>query len=67
MEKDSLRDRGMKNEIEGTAKEIEGKVRDGVADLTGDTSEQIKGKAKTVEGKVQKNVGRAQQDADDGE
>ena len=62
---DDLRDKGAENELEGRAKEAQGKVRDAVADLTGDTSEQLKGKAKTAEGKIQKNLGKAQQDADD--
>jgi uncharacterized protein YjbJ (UPF0337 family) len=62
---DDLRSKGEKNEIAGAAKEAEGKIRDAVADVTGDTSEQIKGKAKTAEGKIQKNFGQSQQDADD--
>jgi uncharacterized protein YjbJ (UPF0337 family) len=62
---DDLRSKGAKNEVTGAAKEAEGKVRDAVADITGDTSEELKGKAKTAEGKIQKNFGKTQQDADD--
>ena len=62
---DDLRSKGTQNEITGAAKEAEGKIRDAAADITGDTSEELKAKAKTAEGKIQKNVGRAEQDADD--
>ena len=46
--------KGVKNQVVGATKEAAGKLRDAVADITGDTSEQIKGKAQVVEGKVQK-------------
>jgi uncharacterized protein YjbJ (UPF0337 family) len=62
---EDLRSKGVKNQVTGAAKEAEGKIRDAAADITGDTSEQVKGKAKTMEGKFQKNVGKAEQDADD--
>jgi uncharacterized protein YjbJ (UPF0337 family) len=55
-------DKGIKNEVVGGAKEAEGRIRDGVADLTGDTSEQIKGKAEKVAGEAQKHLGRLQED-----
>ena len=62
---DDLRSKGVQNQVTGAAKEAEGKIRDAVADITGDTSEDVKGKAKTLEGKIQKNYGKVQQDADD--
>ena len=61
-ENKDLNKRGLKNEVKGTAKEIEGKVRKGVGNITGNTSEQIKGTAKEIEGKVQKTVGKAQRE-----
>ena len=61
---DDLGTDGLKNRAKGTAKEVEGKVRNGAGGLTGDTSEQIKGKAKEMEGKAQRNVGEAQDKID---
>jgi uncharacterized protein YjbJ (UPF0337 family) len=63
-QEDSMMDekaKGVKNQVVGATKEAAGKLRDAVADITGDTSEQIKGKAQVVEGKVQSAVGRAQE------
>ena len=59
-----LTDRGVENQIEGSSKELEGKVRGGLGDFTDDASEQVKGKAKEAEGKIQKNFGKAEQDVD---
>ncbi len=64
MDKD-LNTRGAENQIKGTAKEVEGKVRNAAGGITGDTSEQVKGKAKELEGKVQKKFGEAERKADD--
>jgi uncharacterized protein YjbJ (UPF0337 family) len=62
---DDLREKGIKNQVTGAAKEAEGKIRDAAADITGDDSENLKAKVKTAEGKIQKNFGKAQQDVDD--
>lgn len=43
--------------IEGAAKNIGGKVKEGVGKMTGDTKMQAEGKADQVEGKVQNAVG----------
>lgn len=43
--------------IEGAAKNIGGKVKEGVGKVTGDTKMQAEGKADQVEGKVQNTVG----------
>lgn len=43
--------------IEGTAKNIGGKIKEGVGKVTGDTKMQAEGKADQVEGKVQNTVG----------
>jgi len=59
------RARGDRNELEGTAKEIEGRVRGDVGDIVDNRSEHLKGRAKELEGKIQKNVGKAEnEDAD---
>ena len=62
-----LEQRGLENQVKGTAKEMEGQVRGDLGDATDNTSEHIKGRAKELEGKIQKNFGKAQQDADDRE
>ena len=43
--------------IEGAAKNIGGKIKEGVGKVTGDTKMQAVGKADQVEGKVQNTVG----------
>ena len=61
---DDLGREGAKDQIKGSIKEGEGRVRDAVGGLTGDTSEQLKGKAQQVKGKVQRKLGEAESDAD---
>ena len=61
---DNLRDDGIENQVKGTFKEGEGKVRNTVGDLTDNESEQIKGKAQELKGKVQRKIGEAETDAD---
>lgn len=58
------RNDGVENQVKGLGKEAEGKVRNAVGGLTGDTSEQLKGKAQELKGKAQRKVGEAQSDAD---
>jgi uncharacterized protein YjbJ (UPF0337 family) len=64
MDKD-LTQRGAENEIEGKGKELKGRIRDGVADITGNESEQAKGKAEKLEGKVQQKFGKAERKLDE--
>ena len=59
-----LTDRGVENQVKGTAKEVGGKIRGDVGDLTDNPSEHLKGRAKEMEGKLQKNVGKMEQDVD---
>jgi uncharacterized protein YjbJ (UPF0337 family) len=59
---DDLNRDGVENQVKGAAKQVEGKVRNAVGGLTGDTSEQLKGKAKDMEGKAQRKVGEAETD-----
>lgn len=52
---------GLANRVKGAGKELEGKVRGALGDLTDNTSEQIKGKAQELKGKAQQKLGEAQQ------
>lgn len=45
------------NRVEGAAKNIGGKIQEGVGKLVGDSKLQAEGKANQVEGKVQNAVG----------
>jgi len=49
-----------KNQIEGSVKDLTGKVQQKVGRATGNTSQQAKGLAKQIEGKVQKGVGNVE-------
>jgi uncharacterized protein YjbJ (UPF0337 family) len=60
-----LNQRGIENQVKGTAKEMEGQVRGDLGDATDNTSEHIKGRAKELEGKIQKNFGKAERETDD--
>jgi uncharacterized protein YjbJ (UPF0337 family) len=61
---DDLGRDGLENRVKGTLKEGEGRVRDAIGGLTGDTSEQLKGKAQQLKGKVQRKIGESETDAD---
>ncbi len=54
-----------RDQVKGTAKDIEGKVQEAVGKATDNTSQQVKGVAKQVEGKVQKGVGDVKEDLKD--
>jgi uncharacterized protein YjbJ (UPF0337 family) len=60
-----LEQRGLENQVKGTAKEMEGQVRGDLGDATDNTSEHIKGRAKELEGKIQKNFGKAERETDE--
>jgi uncharacterized protein YjbJ (UPF0337 family) len=55
---------GLKDELKGTAKKVEGRIRSAVGGASGDTGEQVKGKAQEIKGKVQQGVGRTKQRSD---
>jgi len=59
---DDLNRDGAENRAKGFGKEVEGRVRNTVGGITGDSSEQLKGKAKELEGKAQRKIGEAEQD-----
>ncbi len=54
-----------RNQVEGTTKDVAGKVQQKVGEVTGSTSDQIKGVGKQIEGKVQKGVGNVQDAVED--
>jgi uncharacterized protein YjbJ (UPF0337 family) len=60
-----LEQRGLENQVKGTAKEMEGQVRGDLGDATDNTSEHIKGRAKELEGKIQKNFGKVERETDE--
>lgn len=54
-----------KNQIEGSVKDVTGKVQQKIGEVTGNTNQQVKGVARQIEGKVQKGVGDVEQAVDD--
>ncbi len=48
---------GNRDKAEGTAKDIKGKIKEGVGKATGDKSTEAEGNAEQLEGKVQKKTG----------
>ncbi len=61
-----LNERGIDNQVRGTAKEMKGKIRGDLGDATDNSSEHIKGRAEELKGKVQKNFGKGERKADPG-
>jgi uncharacterized protein YjbJ (UPF0337 family) len=59
-----LNERGLKNQVKGTAKEVKGRIRGDLGDATDNPSQHIKGRAEELEGKVQKNFGKGERKAD---
>lgn len=59
-----LNERGIENQVKGTAKEFKGKVRGELGDATDNTSEHIKGRKEELEGKIQKNFGKGERKLD---
>jgi uncharacterized protein YjbJ (UPF0337 family) len=64
IDRDDMNRDGSENQVKGAGKEAEGKIRNSVGGLTGDTSEQIRGKAQELKGKAQRRIGEAETDAD---
>lgn len=59
-----LNERGIENQVKGTAKEMKGKLRGDLGDATDNTSQHIKGRAEQAKGNVQKNFGKAEKKLD---
>ena len=53
-------EKGIEDSVEGTAKDLKGKVKDAVGGLTGDAGLQAEGKMDQLKGKVQDAVGDAE-------
>ena len=53
-----------RDQVEGTAKDVAGKVQRKVGEATGNASQQIKGGAKQVEGKSQRGAGNLEKASD---
>jgi uncharacterized protein YjbJ (UPF0337 family) len=50
-----------KNQIEGSVKDVTGKVQQKLGQATGNKKQQVKGLAKQIEGKAQKGMGNVEQ------
>ena len=53
-----------KNQIEGSVKDVTGKVQQKVGQATGSANQRMKGVAKQIEGKLQRGVGYIEQALD---
>jgi len=63
-DKRDLATEGTEDRLKGGAKQVEGRVRNAVGGLTGNTKEQVKGKGQEIKGKVQDAAGKAKQRMD---
>lgn len=61
---DDLDRDGLENQVKGAGKEAEGRIRNTVGGMTGDTGKQIHGKAQELEGKARRRIGEAEADED---
>lgn len=53
------------NQVQGAAREMSGKLEEGVGRVTGDTKAQVEGKFDQAAGKLQSDYGAAMQDLQD--
>lgn len=63
-DKKDLATEGTEDRLKGAGKQVEGRIRNAVGGLTGNTSEQVKGKGQEIKGKVQDAAGKAKQRLD---
>ena len=54
-----------KDQVQGVAKDIAGKVQEQAGKLVGSEEQQFKGRSKQISGKIQKGVGDAKQSVED--
>jgi uncharacterized protein YjbJ (UPF0337 family) len=66
-----LQERGMKNQAQGKAEDVKGRVKDAAGGLTGDSEMQAEGKwdrakgnVRDAAGDIQRRVGREQEESD---
>jgi uncharacterized protein YjbJ (UPF0337 family) len=62
---DDLDRDGMENQAKGAGKQAEGRIRNAVGGITGDSEEQLRGKTKELEGKAQRKIGETESDLSD--
>jgi uncharacterized protein YjbJ (UPF0337 family) len=62
---DTTRKTGDQNQLEGAAKELGGKLRGALGDVTDNRSQHAEGKIDELKGKAQKNLGKAQGKVED--
>jgi uncharacterized protein YjbJ (UPF0337 family) len=60
-DRDMMND-GVENQLEGTGKDLKGRVKDAVGGLLGDESLQAEGKVDRLKGKIQDTFGKGQED-----
>ena len=53
-----------RDQVQGTAKDVAGKLQRKAGELTGNKTQQVKGAVKQVEGKLQKGAGNVEQALD---
>ncbi len=63
-DKKDMATEGAADRLKGSAKQVEGRIRNAVGGLSGNNSEQVKGKAQELKGKAQDALGKAKQRAD---
>ena len=61
---DDLGTDGLENQVKGAGKEVSGKIRKNVGDMTDNHSEEFKGATKELEGKIQRKVGETESKID---
>ena len=57
-----MMDDGLENQVEGTGKDLKGRVKDAAGGLLGDESLQGEGKMDRLKGKIQDTFGKAEED-----
>jgi uncharacterized protein YjbJ (UPF0337 family) len=57
-----MMDDGVENQLEGTGKDLKGRLKDAAGGLLGDQSLQNEGKLDRLKGKIQDTFGEAQED-----
>lgn len=58
-------EKGIEDSVEGKAKDLKGKVKETVGDLTDDTSLEVEGKVDQLKGKAQDALGKFERKIDD--
>ena len=53
------------NKLEGKARQLGGRVKQALGDLTGDTSDKIEGRRDELKGRAQERLGDAQRDLEE--